>query len=204
MQVDILKWCELLVMCLKAISDYSAVSPRNMGYTREQLLDIVDCLPALPKLSFDALRSIRHHGINEINPTIRGCRAGKHIQRSIASVPPLLRVSRNQCGINSTNLTEIHCIKNDHSLSGSRLSFGLINARSIKNKTTSLVDYITDNDIDVIAITETWLGTDGRDRVVEGEVCPPGYNLLHVPRPHGKGGGVAVLYKANLNITKTV
>ena len=83
------------------------------------------------------------------------------------------------------------------------IHFGLINARSVKNKTTAISNYITDNDLDIIAVTETWLGSDGRDCVVEGNMCPSGFKLVHVPRSHMRGGGVALIYKENLNIVQT-
>jgi exonuclease III len=98
-------------------------------------------------------------------------------------------------------LTEITCT-NERCTDSTNLSFALINARSIKNKTTALADYISENCVDVVAITETWLGRDGRDRIIEGQVCPSGYSILHVPRSHGKGGGVAVLYKSSLKVAQ--
>ena len=72
------------------------------------------------------------------------------------------------------------------------LSFGMLNARSVKNKTTPLCEYIGDNRIDVVAITETWLS--GNDQMVIGNLCPPGYSIYSEPRCFGKGGGVALIY----------
>ena len=43
------------------------------------------------------------------------------------------------------------------------VSFGLSNARSVKNKTSEIADYIVENDLNVTAITETWLGPLGSD-----------------------------------------
>ena len=39
----------------------------------------------------------------------------------------------------------------------SKLSFSYWNAGSVKNKATGISDYVYSNDIDIIAITETWL-----------------------------------------------
>ena len=39
------------------------------------------------------------------------------------------------------------------------LSLCLLNARSVKNKTADLFDYICDCKADLVAITETWLTT---------------------------------------------
>ena len=51
---------------------------------------------------------------------------------------------------------------------------GLLNARSINNKEDSIYELITDNDLDVLALTETWY-TDNSD-VSLGLVTPPGYS----------------------------
>jgi exonuclease III len=75
-----------------------------------------------------------------------------------------------------------------------------LNARSVNNKTHSLRDFITTNDLDLIAITETWLGRDTDDTVI-AELLPPTYDLLHIPRPNGRtGGGVGVIYKKNISL----
>lgn len=75
-----------------------------------------------------------------------------------------------------------------------------VNVRSVKNKTISLADYVVSNDFDVIAITETWLGT-SVDAQCLGELVPQGYDILHVPRQNNRpGGGVAVLYKASISL----
>ncbi len=76
----------------------------------------------------------------------------------------------------------------------------LLNARSCKNKTTSLLDYTIDHDLDMFCITETWLGPADRDQVSIGNMCPNGYSFIHTPRSSGRGGGVGMLYKSSLNI----
>ena len=40
------------------------------------------------------------------------------------------------------------------------LSLCTLNCRSMKNKASSLCDYVTSNNLDILAQTETWLGTD--------------------------------------------
>ena len=51
------------------------------------------------------------------------------------------------------------CIKkyNDRSASNKQCSFRLLNCRSVCNKTDTIKDFVVDNDIDILAITETWL-----------------------------------------------
>lgn len=69
----------------------------------------------------------------------------------------------------------------------------------MKNKTLAFSDYIISNDFDIIAVTETWLGGPG-DEACIAELVPNGYKITIVPR-QGRGGGVAVIYKAPLKLT---
>ena len=72
------------------------------------------------------------------------------------------------------------------------LNFVSLNIRSLKNKTTSLFDYIVSQNIDVLALTETWLCCG--DNAVLNDLLPPGYDIRHVDRER-RGGGVALIYK---------
>ena len=73
------------------------------------------------------------------------------------------------------------------------------NARSVRNKAVSIADFVMSQDIDILALTETWLGRD-TDKTVLRELVPTGYNILHVPRTDGRrGGGVAFLYISGLS-----
>ena len=56
------------------------------------------------------------------------------------------------------------------------------------------MDYVVENDLDITAITETWLTTD--DRAAPGASTSDGYKLHHVPHTSRRGGGVAVLCKS--------
>ena len=76
-----------------------------------------------------------------------------------------------------------------------------LNVRSVKNKTTVLYDFIESNGFDFVAFTETWLRPGDHDSPVIAELCPPGYSCCHVPRQSGYGG-VAVVHKTSLGITK--
>ena len=82
------------------------------------------------------------------------------------------------------------------------LDFSLLNARSIRNKSLSIKDMIVEYDIDVLALTETWLRSDDSDDHIIQNICPTGYELYSVPRG-SKGGGVALLYKKLLRFQKS-
>ena len=63
----------------------------------------------------------------------------------------------------------------------------LLNARLVCNKTLVIKDFVVENAIDLLGITETWLHLKG-----------DGYRFVHTPRPVGTGGGVGFLYKQGL------
>lgn len=65
----------------------------------------------------------------------------------------------------------------------------------MKNKSDEICDHIIDHGLDLIALTETWLTT---DRIGDRELCPKGYDLIHTPRPSGRGGGVGLLIRSNV------
>ena len=62
------------------------------------------------------------------------------------------------CNRNMTNMTKIqrkaHCLPK---VSTCCLKFCLINTRSVRNKTMVVKDFVVDNDVDILALTETWL-----------------------------------------------
>ena len=66
------------------------------------------------------------------------------------------------------------------------ISVHVVNARSVCNKAHDLSKYITDNDIDILLVTETWLSTSSdKNNVVIDNLVPTGYRIFHVP--HSKG-----------------
>lgn len=69
----------------------------------------------------------------------------------------------------------------------------LINARSISNKSFLLNDFISNKDVDILCITETWLSAGDSDCLLE--VSSTDFNFLSTPRLSGRGGGVAAIFK---------
>ena len=59
---------------------------------------------------------------------------------------------------------------------------------------------LTDSNIDICAIKETWLKTD--DDLTMKIVLPPNYNIHSTSRTTGRhGGGLVLVYKDNINVT---
>ena len=76
-----------------------------------------------------------------------------------------------------------------------------VNARSIPNKMLQFKEYILDKDVDICAITETWLKQDPNDDTIK-EVPPTGYKIVTTPRSDGRmGGGIALVFKEHLSIS---
>ena len=75
-----------------------------------------------------------------------------------------------------------------------RAKFALINARSIRNKALLVLDYIAEHELDVVAITETWLGED--EPTVVSELCGDDFSFANQSRGDARsGGGVGVLFR---------
>ena len=70
----------------------------------------------------------------------------------------------------------------------------LLNIRSIRNKSASFLEFIKDNNADLIAVTETWLRPEDTESFISS-ITPPGYKFTHVPRNVKKGGGVGFFYQ---------
>jgi hypothetical protein len=81
-----------------------------------------------------------------------------------------------------------------------KLKCALINARSVCNKATEINDYITDRNLDVLYITETWLKGNERDNVVLAELLPPNFDIIQKARRQGRGGGVALIHRKDISV----
>lgn len=81
------------------------------------------------------------------------------------------------------------------------VSLCLLNCRSVNNKVPSLNDYLTSNNLDIFVLTETWLGTDCDDGVIN-QLVPTGYDIVHMPRKGQRGGGLAVIFSTSLDVKR--
>ena len=74
----------------------------------------------------------------------------------------------------------------------------LLNIRSIRNKSASFLEFIRDNNADLIAVTKTWLKEEDTECFISS-ITPPGYKFTHVPQNVKKGGGVIFFIKEDLS-----
>ncbi|MEE4247325.1 MAG: reverse transcriptase family protein, partial [Kangiellaceae bacterium] len=77
----------------------------------------------------------------------------------------------------------------------------LINPWSICNKAEDINDFIIEYNIDILAITETWLTGTACDGPTINALLPNGYEIIHAPR-RTRGGGTALVYRQSLNVTR--
>ena len=59
---------------------------------------------------------------------------------------------------------------------------GLMNCQSASKNGDSIKDYILEQDLDLAALTETWMVGGDADNVVKSKLIPNGYRMQHVPR----------------------
>ena len=65
-----------------------------------------------------------------------------------------------------------------------------------KAKRSAINDFIVDNAVDVLCLTETWLLPSG-DEATCSDLSPLGYRILSFPRP-SRGGGIAFVVADSL------
>eukprot|EP00116_Pleurobrachia_bachei_P005838 sb/3466100/ len=71
--------------------------------------------------------------------------------------------------------------------------------RETRNKTLDVLELAHDEDLDVLALTETWLQTG--EKALCAEIKDLGFNIQHTPRK-SRGGGVGVITTRRLRIEK--
>ena len=160
----------------------------GFGYSREQLFAIKDEHVGPYVLPNEVLKTFRDLAIHKIARTKRGTRGGRYKPRP------------SQHRANSKNLTAVSLDSGESHEADDGVTLGLFNARSVKNKALLLSDFVYDLDLDLVCLTETWLAENDFSSI--GNLCPPGYKFLNQPRVRGKGGGIALLYKSHLKVSK--
>ena len=143
-------------------------------------------------------------------PTRRGTTAGIRSRSR-----PITRVASGWCrqvssvdkqtGVNSANLIALTSTASGNGSYIARSSshlcakFALISARSIRKQELLVRDYIDEHELNVVAITETWLAEG--ETTVTSELCGGDFTFVHWPRSGARrGGGVGVLFRKTLQL----
>ena len=160
--------CLLLITALW-ISGFLSTSMVCLEYTRSDIIGI----GLSHNHSCSDLRILRKNGICSV-PSRRGCRGSGH-KKPI----PTLWSSRTDIpfdtrGVNAQNLTSVKIVNSpEQSPNMNNVKFGLLNARSVNKKCLAISDYIVENELDLVALTETWMGPEGNDTVVASRLQTP-------------------------------
>ena len=121
----------------------------------------------------------------------------------------LLKVSHFNTKFFSTFLLLLLILAGDVELNPgpmSSLSASCLNIRSASSvtpdldKPTCLKEFIIDNSLDLLSLTETWLHPDTSSEVLNS-LTPNNYSIISSPRAVGRGGGIAVIYKSSLQVS---
>ena len=147
------------------------------------------------RLNIRYLRSFSLVSINCTNDTASLPKTSSMSNESPQLPLPALNISR------STKGELISTARQSQPSYKDPLKFSVLNARSVKNKSTVICELITDVSCDCLALTETWLRTGDDESVIKSELCPSGYSLKHLPRPDNSGfGGIALVFKDSLKV----
>ena len=76
------------------------------------------------------------------------------------------------------------------------------NIRSMRNKLVYVSETIKEFHLELFCLTETWLFQ--TDMGVVSAALPKGYSLFSIPRSHGRGGGVALIYSLSVSCIRLV
>ena len=134
------------------------------------------------------------------------CSHNNNIPINIPGYPYILHalVCRPVRAVNWNNLLKIrHNSLQSQSILAHQedLSGALINCRSVINKTQEIQLELIRNKLDLCILTETWI-MEG-DTVNPTRLCPKGYKSLSISRQDKIGGGIAIVYKSELNISSS-
>ena len=79
-----------------------------------------------------------------------------------------------------------------------------LNPWSLNNKFTAVYDFIEENDLDLLAVAESWVkGKENNksQRIYRHEMFPVTHEMVYTPRPgERKGGGIAIIYKKSFKL----
>ena len=149
-------------------------------------------------LSSTTWKVIKELKINRKKATKRGKRGGKIRTKNQNPISTIIsnRVTefeKNQA-VKRANFSNLRSNLVNSKAVSSSLVFCCLNCRSANNKTLAISDFIISSNIDVCAITETWLSNQISPAMLN-ELTPNGFKFLNHPRIGKKGGGLGIIYK---------
>ena len=80
------------------------------------------------------------------------------------------------------------------------LRCALLNVRSLKNKCDVVSEYISDHNIDILCLTESWIDDKISDLLCLKSATPSGYSFISVPRKSDRSSGLVLIYKSSIRV----
>ena len=150
------------------------------------------------RVSREVYCNLKQLDICYATPTHRGTTGGQCRLRTPEPIPSIVTTTRNsvvkQTGVDNANLITLTFTESRNGstttkqtnkgnlltlVNVAKLNVHCINVRSVKNKAISVSDLVISRDIDILALTETWLGS-AIDAYVINTLVPCGY--IHVDK----------------------
>ena len=129
----------------------------------------------------------------------RRSRTGKRLYHKTATMSMKLRLHRpSSRTIVQANNINIVLIANGHHRKAIDHKCATINCCSIVNKTADFKVELMEHNLDVCALTETWI-REGDDTTAI-QLCPDGYSSVSIPREGRIGGGIAIVHKSDITL----
>lgn len=181
-------------------------------YSRKELLDLrtkITLAGGPPNILFDVLdftsksaipRPTRPRPIPIISKE-RGTRGGSRRQFYIPSVSKPWKNSKLQRSVNYDNLIKINPLpstaQDNLSNQTTPLKIALVNAHSVRNKTSEVMDYVICKELDLCFLTETWLND--KDSVCRSALNIQGYTFQDYTRQDERqGGGTGIIHRSHM------
>ena len=131
---------------------------------------------------------------------VRACEVTKVFNFQPAMTPRRHQFSFHS-GRNDNNLVRIPLISNRPCCSP-LLCFGVWNALSLKTKVSSLRDLMLSCSLDLLSVTESWLTSNDSITIADLTNSLEDYALHHLPRSTRRGGGLAVIARKGLHVSR--
>ena len=189
-----------LFKCAANFGNFDSPTPNVWSKIIYSRLDLL----SLKKVSCSYIEPYIFNNLKDLGILrLRRSRAGKRVFKANSwYIAVIIRQDRsytfNHRHVNFANLREICISTVATSTITDQTKLCLWNAQSLRNKSACLVDYIYERNVDLFAVTESWLME--TDAAVKSECTPDGYKMFSTSRPDRKGGGIALICRSNMTV----